>query len=822
MARVQHPNVIAVHDVGTFAGGVFVAMELVDGTTLSGWLEAEAREWHAIVDVLVQAGRGLAAAHAVGLVHRDFKPANVLLGADGRARVVDFGLARSTAPGESASLDAVPASDSPGSLVDVTRTGTLVGTPSYMSPEQLHGMPVDARSDQFSFAVALYRALFGERPYAGDNMVALAAEIAAGRLRAVPKSSRAPAWLQKVVLRGLSAHAEDRWPTMDAMLAALQHDPARIRRRWMVGGGVVVGLLALALPLTNRSAHLCGGGEGKLAGVWDDATRTQVHAAFAASGKRDAEVQFGRIAGALDSWAHEFAAAHVAACEATRVRHEQSEELLDLRMECLGQRLDEARADVELFSHADGNVVDRSMRVVSSMTSLGTCSDLAALRAPVRPPTKPETRAVVERVRKDVARARAISNVSKYDEAATLLRAALVTARSTGYRPVEAEVLNMLGWSEVEHGKYDVAEEALFDAVTAARAGRDAVMEVNSWTSLVRVAEMQGRYDEAQRRGRYGLAAFEAIGGRDQRPLARLLMMIGSAAADQGRFEEALDYDRRAVAIRERPDGGNESDLAGALEALGRVLGDLGRFEEDERTIRRSLVLWEKTYGQENQRYASALFNLAFALAGEGRYEEALAAYRRTLDIWERTLGPQHPRVALALTNIGDLLFKLHRYDESLAYNRRALAVAEKTNGPDHRDAGLARSNMADVLRMQHKYDEALAEYQRALAIFDKKLVPDHPFYVYGYLGVGLTELDRKQPARALPPLERALAVAEKHTDDRVPIADARFALARAEWEAGRDRGKARERAMAARATYASERGQKEQLAAVDEWLAHH
>jgi len=230
MARVQHPNVIVVYDVGTFADGVFVAMELVDGTTLDGWLEARHPDWRAIVDVFVKAGSGLAAAHAVGMVHRDFKPANVLIGSDGRVRVVDFGLARSTGDEPPVPVEAEFSPErTPSQLGEVTRTGALVGTPSYMSLEQLHGAPIDARSDQFSFSVALYRALFGERPFAGDSTAALAAEIASGRVRPPPKSTRVPGWLHKVVLRGLSARSEDRWPTMDAMLAALQHDPARIR-----------------------------------------------------------------------------------------------------------------------------------------------------------------------------------------------------------------------------------------------------------------------------------------------------------------------------------------------------------------------------------------------------------------------------------------------------------------------------------------------------------------------------------------------------------------------------------------------------------------
>jgi hypothetical protein len=346
MARVQHLNVIAVHDVGITSEGVFIAMELVEGTTLARWIDERKADWRAILDVFVQAGRGLAAAHAVGLVHRDFKPTNVLVGTDGRARVGDFGLARSKtqAPPSAAAAEKEEASEpddvTAESFDAVTRTGRLVGTPSYMSPEQLLGAPFDARSDQFSFSVALYRALFGERPFAGETMAEIAAEVTAGRLRQPPRASRVPVWLQKVVLRGLAVRAEDRWPSMEAMLTALQHDPDRIRRRRLVGAGVIAGLAALAVvvPMSRRGGQMCRGSERALVGVWDGAAEARVHAAFLASGHPDAEETFARVARALDGWATEFVGAHVDACEATRVRHELSGEALDLRMACLDRR----------------------------------------------------------------------------------------------------------------------------------------------------------------------------------------------------------------------------------------------------------------------------------------------------------------------------------------------------------------------------------------------------------------------------------------------------------------------------------------------------
>src|SRR5205814_3700317 len=168
MARVRHPNVITVFDVGSWCGQLFVAMEAIDGSTLSTWLEVQPRSVAEILQVLHAAGRGLAAAHAAGLVHRDFKPDNVLIGADGRVCVTDFGLARPVTMREPSS----PSHDGdtePWTLA-LTQAGTAVGTPAYMAPEQMRGDTADERADQFSFCVALFEALYGVRPFAGRSM----------------------------------------------------------------------------------------------------------------------------------------------------------------------------------------------------------------------------------------------------------------------------------------------------------------------------------------------------------------------------------------------------------------------------------------------------------------------------------------------------------------------------------------------------------------------------------------------------------------------------------------------------------------------------
>jgi len=234
MAKLSHPNVVTVYDVGIHDGSVYIAMELVEGQGLDEWLEQLVRPWREVLSMFFQAGLGLAAAHEVGIAHRDFKPSNVLVGDDGRARVVDFGLARpSQADGsEAAILDASDVylegaatirldESKDGGGEEVTMTGVVLGTPAYMAPELHDGREADLRADQFAFCVSLYEGVYGMRPFAGETLEERAAEVEAGRVRPAPPGTRVPRWLYNIIVRGLGFQPESRHPTMKSLLAAI-------------------------------------------------------------------------------------------------------------------------------------------------------------------------------------------------------------------------------------------------------------------------------------------------------------------------------------------------------------------------------------------------------------------------------------------------------------------------------------------------------------------------------------------------------------------------------------------------------------------------
>ncbi|HEX3481674.1 MAG TPA: protein kinase [Kofleriaceae bacterium] len=293
MARLSHPNVVTVYEVGTAGGRDFVAMELIHGGSLAEWLRAERRRPAAILDAFLAAGRGLAAAHAAGIVHRDFKPHNVLRSRDGRIVVTDFGLAREAHDAPSAALDAtLPAgamsttaggsasgSSSSSLLAGLTVTGSLLGTPAYMASEQWSGGAVTPATDQFAYCVALWEAFAGARPYPGPTLDDLRAQVARGP--AALDASRIPRRIRGILRRGLDPDPARRWPSMEALLARL----VRVQRRpgiaLAIAAGALAGIAALVFALRGSDAPiaLCDPPARDVAAVWSPAIRAELRAA---------------------------------------------------------------------------------------------------------------------------------------------------------------------------------------------------------------------------------------------------------------------------------------------------------------------------------------------------------------------------------------------------------------------------------------------------------------------------------------------------------------------------------------------------------------
>lgn len=768
IARLSHPNVVVVYDVGTFRDSVFIAMEFVDGHTLTHWLAAKPRRPREVIEVFLAAGRGLVAAHEAGLMHRDFKPDNVMITGGGLVRVMDFGLARQLTDDEPESSDdvaerAAAAAEAlaPGALGEVTvnlasaslhrtmqsssgylhakltMTGAILGTPAYMAPEQLGGRGGDARSDQFSFCVALYEGLYGERPFAGDTLLALMANVAAATVRPPRAEVRVPSWIRKVLLRGLLSRREERFPSMAALLVALGQDPAV--RRWQWVGGATGGLLVFALAAgahrysaTQRT--VCAGGPGHTAAAWGAGRRKAMRLAFDASGNRRATENFATVADLLDRYVAKWNGMYSEACQATQLKGEQSPEVMDLRMACLDERLSSFRAVVAVLSDASAGVVDNAVSAASALPTLDRCADVAMLRAVIKPPDDPTTRARVASVREQVAEVSALSMAGQCDRALTLGHHVVDQATAVGYLPLKAEALFAMAsgsWC-LEPAK---AAEALEQAILAAEAS-----------------------------------------GHDE-------------------------IDIRASAIIEAP------DLRSAKFWLAHADAILSRFPGRHPVLEAWIAL-----GKAN------------TFSREGRYEDALREAKRSLVLKEAALGPIDVDTVISEDAVANALHNLGRDGEAEPMARAAVAGFDKLLGDDSAHVAMTLTIQSEVLTGLHRFDEASAALDRALAIWEEQRAS--PLFVgYTLLDRGRLQVAEGHPRQARETLERALVLIEKSSagtlSDAIALAEVELTLARVLWDSPRSRDRSVALADSARLTLAAFKVRPPKLSAdLDTWLA--
>ncbi|HEY2899088.1 MAG TPA: serine/threonine-protein kinase, partial [Polyangia bacterium] len=662
IAKLSHPNVVVIYDVGAFQDQVFIAMEFVEGQTVGYWMNAAPRAWPDVLKVFVAAGRGLAAAHEKNLVHRDFKPDNVMIDSAGQVHVMDFGLARlagdrspEPAPSVKAVLQRLPlaapspsdtnpdptatvvvgaSADSAGSISGLssrsspsellsdrlTQTGTLVGTPAYMAPEQFLVRPTDARTDQFSFCVALYEALYGERPFEGSNVFNLTANVVQGNVRVSPPQTKVPPWIRKVLLRGLAVDPKKRWPSLIALLGELERNRADAgRRRFTVGAAA------------------------KLAGVWeapsagrtrDTAAKLAVRQAFLATGKRYAAATFDKVKRVLDRYAADWTKMYTSICEATHTRGEQSAEVLDLRMAALQDSLQDLRALCQVLRGATAEVVENAVDAASGLPSIDRCADVALLRAVVKPPHDPAVRADVDRLRGHLAEVRTLARVGRLADALKAIVPLEPDVRATGYRPLLAEALLEKGVVHAERRELEAAGRSYEEALWTAEVVRHDEAAAEAATQLVGIAAQQARFELGDVWAKHAETILCRMGGHD-RLWGWLFNNLGLMRHIQGRLAEAIDYSQRAIAAKEKAFGPDSADLG------------------------------------------SSIGNIAFYLAEQGDLEEAVKRGERAIQILEDALGPEHPRTALFLSNHSETLNQLGRFAEARAVSQRALAIFE-------------------------------------------------------------------------------------------------------------------------------------------------
>ncbi len=714
IAKVPHANVIVVHDAGTYDERVFVAMEFVDGPTLKAWLETP-RARHEILAVFASAARGLAAAHAAGLVHRDFKPHNVMVAKDGHVRVMDFGLAREVDGAGEARDDALVAGATPEDLA-LTRTGELVGTPLYMAPEQFRAQRTDARTDQFAFCVALYQALYGAHPFGGGTIDALATNVLAGAVQPPPAKHDVPAWLRRVLLRGLSVAPDVRWPSMAALLEALENDPARPRRRWGAAAGLtllVVAAIATLVHGPRRSESLCRGGAARLAGVWEPRTtpgasgprRAALGAAFLRAGGPSASETWRRVEVLLDRYASAWLGMYRDACEATQVRAEQSPETLDLRMTCLDERRTTLAALTDVLANADGVAVTKAVDAANALPSLDRCADVKQLREGVEPPRDEATRTRVGDIRRRLADVKALADTGKPDRALAQGHALITEARALGYRSLIAEALGLVGRLQIGGTFSPKAAQELEESVWIALAIRRDDVAVDSGMGLVLfVGGYLGRPDDGRRWARLVSAILDRMGpGQDLRRAWLLTSECALAALSDP--QEALALGRQSLAIKERLLRPDDPDIARSLSNISEAERRLGRNEDALASSRRAQEITERAYGPAATDLALILSNQGEVLIALGRAHEAVSAFNSAIARWPAAETGEHALFDYPLTGLGRAWLALDEPRRARAPLERALQLREATQG-NPENVAETRFALAQVLWEENEENE--------------------------------------------------------------------------------------------------------------------
>lgn len=832
LGLLQHPNVVPIFDLGRCATGWFIAMEFVDGQPLGTWCRG--KPWMAIVDRFIDAARGLAAAHDAGVIHRDFKPANVLVGNDDRARVADFGIATSSSmPGRSHTLDA-SSSDAPAAHNPGTGTGSLIGTPAYMAPEQLQGRPATARSDQYAFFVALFEALDGTRPFAGANPAALLEQ----RREGAPKLARddVPASLVEIIARGLSFEPEARHASMGAVADALVRARKPRFKGWVgvLGAGVVA--VAVAVSWSQAAETGCKDAATAFESSWQNEHRPIVDDRWQSELSPSALTRLDqRFDGFVRTWASEYAAS----CEEVPA-------VRSAIQRCLERRATDFEAALEV-SVAEETPRSKVLAVAIAATPRSSCNDSGSgggetsLLSMLRSSSVDAT----------LSRARSLYAAGRFSEVTALLseRWGAIERHGTAEQMGWAEYLRALnelysGTSRSSFERLGVAHNLAITAGAdelAAMIGYAAV----TWAPVVTPASTEAWVQRA-------LADTKRAGS------VRIEILLQLALGRREHARGSLDRaDERVAKVQALLDAHPEhEDLTWPLATLEGNIA-LGRHEGEPAVIAFEVALdrlraYELAHTSQSLRTRAGLIQ---ALLRVGDVESAGVL----LDEYDRVLGPTDdlptPRLVMrtllytayyeALGDLASSLKELSRLfarigpedrnwintatrlglahssarDYASARNvlERVRVHQESTLGGDAQHLGITLHNLAEAEAGMGMAAQAAEHYREALAIADLNGT-DTTLHAFALTGLGEVEFELGEVDAARMHLERSVAMPH---DDEAERAEARASLARVLWRLGGDENRVRALRLAEQsmATLSSTAGRDAQALELSRWI---
>jgi len=733
-ARLQHPAIVPIYEAGTWPDGTaFYTMRLVPGETLADALERRTT-LAARLELLphvIAVTEALAYAHSRGVIHRDLKPHNVLIGEFGETVVIDWGLAKERDAGEAGGLveQAAPL---------LTRAGSVVGTPCFMAPEQARGEELDERADVFALGALLYNVIAGAPPYwdrSQDSRELIDAVLARPPTPLVEIAPAAPADLRAIVERAMAREPARRFPDAGAIAAELHRFAAgqllvsreyRMRdllARWLrkhrtlvaIGGVAfvalaIVGGLAIRNTLRARAAEraattafergqqkLCATSIPQLASPWTDDARALVHRQFERTQLAYVPQTLERVDASFARWSAELESAKQQVCD-----HPQHE--LAAQLDCLAERTREARALISQFHDADRSTVLNAIGATEQLAPIARCTTIAK---PVAVAASP----ALARVRDLFARSHALLELGKSKDALPLTEQAVAAADAIGDPAIRAAARVALGAAQSGTGDYDKATATLQTALQLAEQGHDDRSRAQAWTNIVRIEHLRGRYERAAFLREAALGATERI---DDVFLRTEIMLF-----------------------------------------LGGALGQLGKNEDAQALFEQAVALRRKVYGHRDRRVANALSSLGNAHAMKGDLELGIAAHREAVEIAEAALGGSHPSVGVMHGNLGsDYEYGL-REPEAIAEFETSLRIAEGAYGARHRDVAVALTDLGTAHYLAGQHERAIATLARAEALW-RELNPRQPQLAEVLVGRHLAQQALGKPT-SVAELETAL-----------------------------------------------------------------
>lgn len=854
LGALRHPNVLEVFDVGQSEGAPYFVMEFVDGKNLDDWSEGRSSE--EILECLRGAGRGLLAAHAEGVLHRDFKPSNVIVRNDGRAKVGDFGLAgfevAQTAPSGGAPIDSL------------TKTGAIMGTLAYMAPELLDGGKASVASDQFAFCVTMHEVLYGSRPFSGADARGLSAAIRDGEVPAEPPAVIVSRRARRALLRGLSPDPGDRFPSMRALLRELR-PPRSTATRFGIGlaaaAGLGIAVAATMVALGDPQTSVCSAFARELDRVYEPGVRGRIQAAFAESDLPYAEASSRSTLDGLDTYAAQWISGATQTCNAS-ARGELPGSALDLRMRCFKHAAQSLDAMVDLLETPEKAHIRGGSALVDALPNLHLCSDGEALQRFSVLPADSSEAGEADALGTVLSQAHALTLVSDFDGAWEVLARHASELDAASYPPIKVRTHGLRARVLLAREDLEGARTASLEAHRLAvehRLDRDASRTA---VFLGRIASRTGDAQDAERWFDLSLALAEA--GEFDQLRAHTLATASRFYEERGELERAVVAARTALELIENDPtypptsraevllaysdrlfsrGGGNDGLAQLREAQGILLAMHGDTHPTVSDVERSLQIrasrrgdYEASYrhgrealritvaidGERSLRAIAAGMNVAIALKELGRFDDAA----RTLERGNEMLAdwPAYaPRMRIRiLTNLGGLMLALGKNGAA----REALSGARTLLEPltDQREQVVLIDGLLSLVELRDGNVEdarrlATGALESSIAVFGE----DHFHTADVCTRLGHVELEAGNFELARGLLSRALAVENTTEADR---GEATFLLARSTLEdpdaTASDRRRGIELAHSAKLALTSKPAYAKLRTDVEAWLEQH